>query len=114
MKVRGVEWAEPETEVSTCKGRVLCARNIPTSFPYSRLVDIFNQFSDGQVKIITHHIHRNISIKSLNQVETVVRVGSMTLVTLLTSEAATLTRQRSEGVVVAGAVLQVCIFFSND
>ena len=53
MKVRGVEWAEPETEVSTSKGRVLCARNIPTSFPYSRLVDIFNQFSDGQVKIIT-------------------------------------------------------------
>ena len=49
MKVRGVEWAEPETEVSTSKGRVLCARNIPTSFPYSRLVDIFNQFSDGQV-----------------------------------------------------------------
>ena len=54
LKVRGVEWAEPETEVSTSKGRVLCARNIPTSFPYSRLVDIFNQFSDGQVRIVTH------------------------------------------------------------
>jgi len=88
VEVRGVEWAEPETEVSTSKGRVLCARNIPTSFPYSRLVDIFNQFSDGQV-------------------ETVMRVGSMTLVTLLTSEAATLARQRSVGVVIAGAVLQV-------
>ena len=108
-QVRGVEWAEPETEVSTCKGRVLCARNIPTSFPYSRLVDIFNQLSDGQVRRIADLL--NIA---LNQVETVMRVGSMTLVTLLTSEAATLTRQRSEGVVVAGAVLQVCIFLSND
>jgi len=88
VEVRGVEWAEPETEVSTSKGRVLCARNIPTSFPYSRLVDIFNQLSD-------------------NQVETVMRVGSMTLVTLLTSEAATLVRQRSVGLVIAGVALQV-------
>jgi len=88
VEVRGVEWAEPETEVSTSKGRVLCARNIPTSFPYSRLVDIFNQLSDGQV-------------------ETVMRMGSLTLVTLLTSEAATLARQRSAGVVIAGALLQV-------
>ena len=112
MKVRGVEWAEPETEVSTSKGRVLCARNIPTSFPYSRLVDIFNQFSDGQVKIITVPLTVlfKISNKPLNQVETVMRVGSMTLVTLLTSEAATLARQRSVGVMIAGAVLQVCIF----
>ena len=45
-----MEWAEPETEVSTSKGRVLCARNIPTSFPYSRLVDVFNQLSDNQVR----------------------------------------------------------------
>ena len=59
-------------------------------------------------------MHIYISNIALNQVETVMRVGSMTLVTLLTSEAATLTRQRSEGVVVAGAVLQVCIFLSND
>ena len=29
VEVRGVEWAEPETEVSMSKGRVLCARNIP-------------------------------------------------------------------------------------
>ena len=49
-QVRGVEWSEPETEVSTSKGRVLCARNIPTSFPYSRLVDLFNGLSDGQVR----------------------------------------------------------------
>ena len=56
LKVRGVEWAEPETEVSTSKGRVLCARNIPISFPYSRLVDMFNQLSDGQVRIITYII----------------------------------------------------------
>ena len=41
------------------------------------------------------------------------RVGSMTLVTLLTSEAATLARQRSEGVVIAGAAVQVCFFLSN-
>ena len=39
------------------------------------------------------------------------RVGSMTLVTLLTSEAATLVRQRSVGLVIAGVALQVCIFF---
>ena len=48
-----MEWAEPETEVSTSKGRVLCARNIPTSFPYSRLVDLFNELSEGQVRIKT-------------------------------------------------------------
>ena len=47
----------------------------------------------------------------MNQVETVMRVGSMTLVTLLTSEAATLVRQRSVGLVIAGVALQVCIFF---
>ena len=47
----------------------------------------------------------------MNQVETVMRVGSMTLVTLLTSEAATLVRQRSVGQVIAGVALQVCIFF---
>ena len=47
---RGVEWAKLETEVSTSKGRVLCARNIPTSFPYSRLVGLFNQLSDNQVR----------------------------------------------------------------
>ena len=39
------------------------------------------------------------------------RVGSMTLVTLLTSEAATLVRQRSGGLVIAGVALQVCIFY---
>ena len=54
LKVGGVVWAESETEVSSSKGRVLCARNIPTSFTYSRLVDIFNQFSAGQVRIVTH------------------------------------------------------------
>ena len=64
MKVRGVEWAEPETEVSTSKGRVLCARNIPISFPYSRLVDMFNQLSDGQVRIITYTITYIIVIKA--------------------------------------------------
>ena len=42
------------------------------------------------------------------------RVGSMTLVTLLTSEAATLARHRSVGVVIAGAVLQVCICLSIE
>ena len=42
------------------------------------------------------------------------RVGSMTLVTLLTSEAATLAKQRSAGVVIAGALLQVCIFFAVE
>ena len=47
----------------------------------------------------------------MNQVETVMRVGSMTLVTLLTSEAATLVRQRSVGLVIAGVALQVCIFY---
>ena len=52
-KVRGVEWAEPETEVSTSKGRVLCVKNVPTSFPYSRLVDLFNELSEGQVRIKT-------------------------------------------------------------
>ena len=46
----------------------------------------------------------------MNQVETVMRVGSMTLVTLLTSEAATLVRQRSVGLVIAGVALQVCTF----
>ena len=55
----------------------------------------------------------NQSIAS-NQVETVMRVGSMTLVTLLTSEAAMLVRQRSAGLVIAGVVLQVCIPFSNE
>ena len=55
----------------------------------------------------------NLSIAS-NQVETVMRVGSMTLVTLLTSEAAMLVRQRSAGLVIAGFVLQVCIPFSNE
>ena len=55
----------------------------------------------------------NQSIAS-NQVETVMRVGSMTLVTLLTSEAAMLVRQRSAGLVIAGFVLQVCIPFSNE
>ena len=59
-------------------------------------------------------MHIYISNIALNQVETVMRVGSMTLVTLLTSEAATLARQRSVGVVIAGAVLQVCIFFSIE
>ena len=39
------------------------------------------------------------------------KVGSVTLVTLLTSDAATLVRQRSDGLVIAGVVLQVCIFF---
>ena len=52
-KGRGVEWAEPETEVSTSKGRVLCVKNVPTSFPYSRLVDLFNELSEGQVRIKT-------------------------------------------------------------
>ena len=47
-----MEWAEPETEVSTSKGRVLCAKNIPTSFPYSRIVDLFNKLSEGQVSVI--------------------------------------------------------------
>ena len=37
------------------------------------------------------------------------RVGSMTLVTLLTSEAASLVRQRSVGMVIAGDILQVCV-----
>ena len=55
----------------------------------------------------------NQSIAS-NQVETVMRVGSMTLVTLLTSEAAMLVKQRSAGLVIAGFVLQVCIPFSNE
>ena len=55
----------------------------------------------------------NQSIAS-NQVETVMRVGSMTLVTLLTSEAAMLVRQRSVGLVIGGFVLQVCIPFSNE
>ena len=55
----------------------------------------------------------NQSIAS-NQVETVMRVGSITLVTLLTSEAAMLVRQRSAGLVIAGFVLQVCIPFSNE
>ena len=55
----------------------------------------------------------NQSIAS-NQVETVMRVGSMMLVTLLTSEAAMLVRQRSAGLVIAGFVLQVCIPFSNE
>ena len=45
----------------------------------------------------------------MNQVETIIRAGSMTLVTFLTSEAATLARQRSAGLMVSGAVLQVCI-----
>ena len=35
----------------------------------------------------------------------------MTLVTLLTSEAATLVRQRSVGLVIAGVALQVCILY---
>ena len=47
VEVRGVEWAELETEVSTSKGRVLCVKNILPSFPYSKLVDIFNQLSNG-------------------------------------------------------------------
>ena len=55
----------------------------------------------------------NQSIAS-NQVETVMRVGSMTLVTLLTSEVAMLVRQRSAGLVIAEFVLQVCIPFSNE
>ena len=55
----------------------------------------------------------NQSIAS-NQVETVMRVGSMTLVTLLTSEAAMLVRQRSAGLVIAGFVLQVCIPLFNE
>ena len=42
------------------------------------------------------------------------RVGSMTLVTLFTSEAAMLVRQRSAGLVIGGFVLQVCIPFSNE
>ena len=88
VEVRGVEWAEPESELSTSKGRVLCVRNIPPNFPYSRLVDIFNQLSDGQV-------------------DNVMRVGSMTLVTLLSTEAATLVKQRSVGMTVAGESLQV-------
>ena len=87
-EVRGVEWAEPESEVSIANGRVLCARNIPPSFPYSRLVDIFNQLSNGQV-------------------DNLMRVGSVTLVTLLSSEAATLVKQRSVGMNVAGEPLQV-------
>ena len=88
VEVRGVEWAESESELSTSKGRVLCVRNIPPNFPYSRLVDIFNQLSDGQV-------------------DNVMRVGSMTLVTLLSTEAATLVKQRSVGMTVAGESLQV-------
>ena len=57
----------------------------------------------------------NQSIAS-NQVETVMRVVSMTLVTLLTIEAAPamLVRQRSAGLVIAGFVLQVCIPFFNE
>ena len=55
----------------------------------------------------------NQSIAS-NQVETVMRVVSMTLVTLLTIEAAMLVRQRSAGLVIAGFVLQVCISFFNE
>ena len=94
-EVRGVEWAEPESEVSTSKSRVLCARNIPPSFPYSRLVDIFNQLSNGQV-------------------DNVMRVGSVTLVTLLSSEAATLVKQRSVGMNVAGEPLQVEEHFRGD
>ena len=41
------------------------------------------------------------------------RVGAMTLVTLLTSEAATLVRQRSAGFVISGAALQVSWLFIN-
>ena len=55
----------------------------------------------------------NQSIAS-NQVETVMRVVSMTLVTLLTIEAAMLVRQRSAGLGIAGFVLQVFIPFSNE
>ena len=55
----------------------------------------------------------NQSIAS-NQVETVMRVVSMTLVTLLTIEAAMLFRQRSTGLVIAGFVLQVCIPLFNE
>ena len=67
---------------------MLCVRNIPPNFPYSRLVDIFNQLSDGQV-------------------DNVMRVGSMTLVTLLSNEAASVVKQRSVGMTIAGEVLQV-------
>ena len=88
VEVRGVEWAEPEAEVSTFKGRVLCVKNILPSFPYSKLVDIFNQLSNGQV-------------------DTVMRVGSSTLVTLLSTDAATLVKQRSVGMTVAGKALHV-------
>ena len=86
VEVRGVEWAELETEVSTSKGRVLCVKNILPSFPYSKLVDIFNQLSNGQV-------------------DTVMRVGSSTLVTLLSTEAATLVKQGAVGITVAGEAL---------
>ena len=55
----------------------------------------------------------NQSIAS-NQVETVMRVVSMTLVTLLTIEAAMLVRQTSAGLVIAGFVLQVCIPLFNE
>ena len=55
----------------------------------------------------------NQSIAS-NQVETVMRVVSMTLVTLLTIEAAMLVRQRSAGLGIDGFVLQVCIPFFNE
>ena len=55
----------------------------------------------------------NQSIAS-NQVETVMRVVSMTLVTLPTIEAAMLVRQRSAGLVIAGFVLQVCIPLFNE
>ena len=55
----------------------------------------------------------NQSIAS-NQVETVMRVVSMTLVTFFTIEAAMLVRQRSAGLVIAGFVLQVCIPLFNE
>ena len=56
----------------------------------------------------------NNQLIASNQVETVMRVVSMTLVTLLTIEAAMLVRQRSAGLVIAGFVLQVCIPFFNE
>ena len=67
---------------------MLCVKNILPSFPYSKLLDIFNQLSNGQV-------------------DTVMRVGSSTLVTLLSTEAATLVKQRSVGMTVAGEALHV-------
>ena len=67
---------------------MLCVKNILPSFPYSKLVDIFNQLSNGQV-------------------DTVMRVGSSTLVTLLSTDAATLVKQRSVGMTVAGKALHV-------